>query len=92
MKPGYKTTEFWLTAAVVGCAFAYVGFHPANAGSVWSDVSAIVLACLAAIGYTSGRQKAKSFALMEETTYTVTNPPPQRTVGQALRAFRPDGE
>lgn len=63
MKPGYQTSEFWITACVVAGAFTIVGLRVSSGGSVWVDVSAIVVAGLAAIGYSGGRQKLK----MEET-------------------------
>ncbi len=79
MKPGYKTTEFWVTAAVCAGAFAVVGFRDATQTSVWADVAAIVVAGLAALGYTGGRMEAKR---IDAVKHIVTPP---------LKVYDPNG-
>ena len=58
MKPGYKTTEFWLSLAAVAVgAVASSGVIPAD--SVWERIVGLVVAALAAIGYTGARLALK---------------------------------
>lgn len=58
LKPGYKTTEFWLSlAAVVVGAVAASGVVPAE--SVWERVIGLVVSALAAVGYTGARLSLK---------------------------------
>ena len=58
MKPGYKTTEFWLSlAAVAAGAVVASGVIPAE--SVWERIVGLVVAALAAIGYTGARLALK---------------------------------
>ena len=54
VKPGYKTTEFWLTAgaAFVGLAIAS-GIVPDT--GMWPKIVALVVGAFAAMGYMSGR-------------------------------------
>jgi hypothetical protein len=58
MKPGYKTTEFWLSvaAAVVGATLAS-GVIPA--ASPWVKVLGVAAMALASLGYSYSRGKAK---------------------------------
>lgn len=59
MKPGYKTTEFWLTvlANVVGILLASGQFAP---GSVVAEVLGVVAVVLSNLGYTYNRAKVKA--------------------------------
>ena len=58
VKPGYKTTEFWLSAGAtfVGLAIAS-GIVPET--GVWSKVVALVVSAFAAMGYTVSRTMLK---------------------------------
>ena len=58
MKPGYKTTEFWLAAVatVVGGVTA-AGLIPAE--GPWEQVIGLVAAALVALGYTGARLTLK---------------------------------
>jgi len=57
VKPGYKTTEFWLSliAAVLAAVVPFVGDYPPLAQAV-----GIGLSVLTALGYTSARTSAKN--------------------------------
>lgn len=57
MKPGYKTSEFWLTliAAVLAAVLPFVGDYPPIAQAI-----GIGLSVLAALGYTSSRTSVKN--------------------------------
>jgi len=57
-KPGYKTTEFWLSAAasVVGLLFAAEVFPSESPGEKFLGLAAMVLASL---GYTVSRGMVK---------------------------------
>jgi len=59
VKPGYKTTEFWMTAGatVVGLAIAS-GIVPDT--GVWPKVVALVISAFAAMGYTVSRTSVKN--------------------------------
>lgn len=58
MKPGYKTTEFWLSLAAVAVgAVAASGVIPAE--STWERVVGLVVSALAALGYTGARLAVK---------------------------------
>jgi len=58
MKPGYKTTEFWLSlAAVLAGAVAASGVIPAE--TVWERIVGLVVSALAALGYTGARLALK---------------------------------
>ena len=58
VKPGYKTTEFWLTAGAtfVGLAIAS-GVIPET--GIWPKVVGLVVAAFTAMGYTVSRGMAK---------------------------------
>jgi hypothetical protein len=58
VKPGYRTSEFWLTAGatLVGLAIAS-GVVPET--GVWPKVVALVTAAFTAMGYTVSRGLAK---------------------------------
>lgn len=60
-KPGYKTTEFWLTTvcSLVGILYASGAVSPEGSDGV-SKVIALVASVLAAMGYTVARAKVKS--------------------------------
>lgn len=57
MKPGYKTSEFWLSliAAVLAALVPFVGDYPPVAQAV-----GIGLSILAALGYTAARTSVKN--------------------------------
>ena len=59
VKPGYKTTEFWLTAgaAFVGLAIAS-GIVPDT--GMWPKIVALVVSAFAAMGYTVSRTAVKN--------------------------------
>ena len=59
VKPGYKTTEFWLTAGatVVGLVIAS-GLVPDT--GMWPKVVALVVSAFAAMGYTVSRTVVKN--------------------------------
>ena len=58
MKPGYKTTEFWLSLVAVALgAVAASGVIPAE--SAWERVVGLIVSALAAIGYTGARLAVK---------------------------------
>jgi hypothetical protein len=58
-KPGYQTTEFWLSlaATVVGALLASGAIE---AGTVWDRIAGTIAATLAAMGYSSARAKVKA--------------------------------
>jgi hypothetical protein len=86
MKPGYKTTEFWVTAAVCVGAFTVVGFR--EAGDTWTNVTALVIAFLAALGYTSNRSEVKRIEAAKQALASTT-PAAEVAKPVALRAWRP---
>ena len=57
MKPGYKTTEFWLSllAIVLASVLPYLGDYPPVAQAI-----GIGLSILAALGYTTSRTSIKN--------------------------------
>jgi hypothetical protein len=61
VKPGYKTTEFWLsTAAVVLGVVVASGIVPS--GGAWDQAVGLIVAALAALGYTGSRVSLKKEA------------------------------
>ena len=59
VKPGYQTTEFWMTAGatLVGLAIAS-GVIPTT--GYWSSIVALVVSAFAAMGYTVSRTAVKN--------------------------------
>ena len=59
VKPGYKTTEFWMTAGatIVGLAIAS-GIVPDT--GMWPKIVALVVSAFAAMGYTVSRTAVKN--------------------------------
>lgn len=59
VKPGYKTSEFWLTAAVavIGLLMASGVIAP---GSTFDKIIGIASSALAAMGYSASRGSVKS--------------------------------
>jgi hypothetical protein len=54
IKPGYKTTEFWLSfAAIIVGAVQASGFIPAE--GPWNQVLGMIVSALVAMGYTGAR-------------------------------------
>jgi len=62
MKPGYKSTEFWLSllATLVGAVMAS---GVIESGGVWDKVIGLVVTVLGALGYTASRALVKSTAV-----------------------------
>ena len=60
-KPGYKTTEFWLTVLVTGCSLLWgAGVVDPEAGASSADkIFGFVVSALTALGYTVSRGLAK---------------------------------
>ena len=60
-KPGYKTTEFWLTVLVTGCSLLWGAgvVDPDSAATGTDKVFGFVVSALAALGYTVSRGLAK---------------------------------
>ena len=60
-KPGYKTTEFWLTVIVTVCSLLWgAGVVDADSPATGADkVFGFVVSALAALGYTVSRGLAK---------------------------------
>jgi len=58
VKPGYKTTEFWLTtvATIVGLVMAS-DIIPSD--GIWPKITGLVVALLSSLGYTVSRGVAK---------------------------------
>jgi hypothetical protein len=64
-KPGFKTTEFWISlAAVLVGAVVASGIIPAD--SVWERVAGLVVSALAALGYTGARLAVKTAAASKQ--------------------------
>jgi hypothetical protein len=58
-KPGYKTSEFWMSAVAVLVGLL-MSSGVIDAGSSWDKAVGLVAAALAAMGYTSNRAAVKS--------------------------------
>ena len=58
MKPGYKTTEFWLALAATAIG-AVVAADVVPVDSAWAQVIAIASSALVALGYTGARLALK---------------------------------
>lgn len=57
-KPGYKTTEFWLSfAAVIVGAIQASGIVPSE--GPWNQVLGMAISALVALGYTGARMAMK---------------------------------
>lgn len=63
MKPGYKTTEFWLAAGATICGILYASgvISPEGSGAVEKAV-AFIAAALASLGYSQARGATKGSA------------------------------
>ncbi len=61
MKPGYKTTEFWLAAGATICGILYASgvISPEGSGAVEKAV-AFIAAALASLGYSQARGATKA--------------------------------
>lgn len=59
-KPGYKTTEFWLSTVATLCGLLYASgvIAPDGTGTV-EKVVALVVSVLASLGYTAARKAVK---------------------------------
>jgi hypothetical protein len=58
-KPGYKTSEFWLSSAAVVMSQLYASGVIGDSSAV-GKVAALVVSILGALGYTVMRAKAKA--------------------------------
>ena len=58
-KPGYKTTEFWLSAAAMIMSQLYASGVIGEGGTA-AKIAALVGSLLTALGYTVARTKAKA--------------------------------
>lgn len=60
-KPGYKTTEFWLSlvATLIGFLMASGVMDQVPEDSLWSKIVGGIVAALAALGYNASRSKVK---------------------------------
>jgi hypothetical protein len=58
VKPGYKTTEFWLTMAAGVCSMLYASGAISETSSGYT-VLGVVATALGALGYTVSRAIAK---------------------------------
>ncbi len=61
-KPGWKTTEFWITVCVAGCSLLWgAGVVDPEAGASSADkVFGFVVSSLTALGYTVSRGLTKT--------------------------------
>jgi hypothetical protein len=59
MKPGWQTTEFWLSLVAVA-AGAIVSSGAFQDNSPWMRIAGLVVSVLGALGYTAARGKLKS--------------------------------
>ena len=61
VKPGYKTTEFWLSFLAAIVSFAY-GSGIVGTGTALDKGLGLIAGCLAAAGYASSRGATKAAA------------------------------
>ena len=60
-KPGYKTTEFWLTTACTICGLLFAsGVVSPEGTDAGSKAAALIASVLAAMGYSVSRAKDKA--------------------------------
>ena len=60
-KPGWKTTEFWLTALCTLCGLLYAsGVVSVEGSDATSKAVALIASVLAAMGYSVSRAKVKA--------------------------------
>ena len=59
VKPGYKTTEFWMTAGATAVGLAIASGIVPDTG-VWPKIVALVISAFAAMGYTVSRTAVKN--------------------------------
>lgn len=61
VKPGYRTSEFWLSAAAMafGALFASGAIDGADEGSLWMKAIGAAVTVLGALGYTVARSGVK---------------------------------
>jgi hypothetical protein len=64
-KPGYKTSEFWLSLAAVVVSYV-ISADVLGEGTVQSKAIMIVATVLAALGYTASRAIVKSSSNKKE--------------------------
>lgn len=73
-KPGYKTTEFWLTAAL-HLLTLLIASGLLHTGSPFASIAAIAMSALTQLQYTSGRNTVKSETLNAQPTPAPTPTP-----------------
>lgn len=59
VKPGYKTTEFWMTAGATAVGLAIASGIVPDTG-MWPKIVALVVSAFAAMGYTVSRTAVKN--------------------------------
>lgn len=59
VRPGYKTTEFWLTLAADVCGVLMISGVLTD-GSMWGKIVGGAITVLATLGYQASRSKAKA--------------------------------
>jgi len=61
-KPGYRTTEFWLSllATLLGFLMASGVMETVGQESIWAKVVGGLVAALAALGYNASRSRVKA--------------------------------
>jgi hypothetical protein len=73
-KPGYKTTEFWLTllATLVGLLLSS---GVLGTGTQWEAIAGVIASSLAALGYAGSRATTKQAASDAASSFTFAPPP-----------------
>lgn len=71
VKPGYKTTEFWLTVLAQLISFAYMS-GAIGAGTAIDQILGLIVSMLSAAGYTVARGQAKAGAPTDKPGYKTT--------------------
>ena len=74
MKPGLKTTEFWLSLA----AAVLVGVAGIYSDREWAQVAGVLGTALIAMGYSAARGAAKAAAPKEATAIRVAQIKPSQ--------------
>jgi len=59
VKPGYQTTEFWMTAGATAVGLAIASGIVPDTG-MWPKIVALVVSAFAAMGYTVSRTAVKN--------------------------------
>lgn len=59
LKPGYRTTEFWMSTVAVGLG-TLLASGAIETGSHWEQIIGVVIAGITAVGYTGARSAIKN--------------------------------